>query len=64
MLIFTSRFHWRIQGGAAGAPPMGSNSFIFAHVFAEKHPRRRLVPPPTGNPGSATGFALYYRVPV
>ena len=42
------------------APPMGSNSFIFAHVFTKKHPLQRLVPPqwlgplPTGNPGSAT----------
>ena len=37
------------KGGAAGAPPplrMGSNSIIFAYVFTEKHPHRRLVPPP------------------
>ena len=34
-------------GGAAGAHPLpGSNSFIFAHVFTEKHPRWRSVPPP------------------
>ena len=27
-------------------PPTGSNSFIFAYVFAKKHPRQRLAPPP------------------
>ena len=27
------------------APPTGSNSFVFAYVFAKKHPRRRLAPP-------------------
>ena len=44
------------------SPPTGSNSFIFAYIFAEKCPHRRLVspqwlsvPPQTGNPGSATG---------
>ena len=26
-------------GGAVSAPPMRSNSFIFAYVFAEKRPR-------------------------
>ena len=49
--------HWRIQGGAAGArPPTGSISFIFPYVLAEKCTRQRLVPPPMGNPGSATGM--------
>ena len=34
------------KGGAAGAPPpTGSNSFVFAYVFAKKCPCRRLVPP-------------------
>ena len=55
--------HWRIWGGAcwAHAPPRGPNSFIFAYIFAEKHPRRRSTPPqrvhipPTVNPGSAIG---------
>ena len=29
-------------GGMLGArPPMGPNSFVFAHIFAEKHPNRR-----------------------
>ena len=56
--------HWRIQGGATSAhPPKGSNSFIFAYVFTEKHciggwrppPSMARCPlPPTGNPGSAT----------
>ena len=36
-------------GGAASAPPpTGFNSFIFAYIFAEKYPRRRLVPPSNG----------------
>ena len=33
----TSHFanHWRLQAGAAGtSPPMGPNSFVFAHVLA------------------------------
>ena len=43
-------------GGAAGTcPPNRIQSFIFAYVFAKKHPCQRLAPPPpTGNPGSAT----------
>ena len=37
-------------GGSRGrrrrAPPQtGSNSFVFAYVFAEKHPRQRSAPP-------------------
>ena len=57
-----------IIGGSRGVPlahapppPTGSNSFIFAYVFAEKHPCRRsalpqrLGAPQTRNPGSATG---------
>ena len=32
-------------GGAASAPPTGSNSFVFAYVFAKKCPHRRLAPP-------------------
>ena len=39
-------------GGSRGAPPArapplptGSNSFVFAYVFAEKHPHWRLAPP-------------------
>ena len=54
-------------GGATGIhPPTGSNSFIFAYVFTEKHPRRRSVPPQwlsapsTGNPGSATGLSVSF----
>ena len=45
-------------------PPMGPNSFVFTHIFGEKHPHRRSTPPltgphtPTGNPGSATALAL------
>ena len=40
----------RSRGGGGGgccwhAPPMGSNSFIFAHFFAKKHQHRRLAPP-------------------
>ena len=37
-------------GGAAGAsPPTGSNSFIFAYVFAKKCPHRRSALPPNGS---------------
>ena len=55
-------------GGSRGAlpahaPPTGSNSFVFTHVFAEKHLRQRSAHPPqwlgalpTEKPGSATGF--------
>ena len=36
-------------GGAAGAAippsPTGPNSFVFAYIFAEEHPYRRLLPP-------------------
>ena len=42
-------------GGATGTPlPTGSNAFVFAHVFAKKHPCRRSAPaltarrPPNG----------------
>ena len=57
-------YHWRIQGGAGGVPsppPTGSNSFVFAFIFAKKHPHQRSVPPPArrppmGNPGSATAY--------
>ena len=47
----------------AHAPQTGSNSFVFTYVFAKKCPRQRSAPPtarrpppPTGNPGSATGM--------
>ena len=51
-------------GGVAASvhPPTGSNSFVFAYVFAKKHPHQRSappngsVPPPMGNPGSATEY--------
>ena len=38
--------------GRAGRtpPPTGPNSFIFAHIFAEKHPRQRSTPPPQIGP--------------
>ena len=53
--------HWQIQGVLSAHAPKGPNCFIFAHVFAKKHPYQRSVPPngsvpPTGNPGSATGM--------
>ena len=36
--------HWRIQGSATSAhPPQGSNSFVFAYVFAKKCPHQRLA---------------------
>ena len=28
------------------SPPMGSNSFVFAYIFAEKHLHRGPRPPP------------------
>ena len=51
--------HWRIGGHVGHTPPLGPNSFIFIHIFAEKHPCQRSTPPngsmpPMGNPGSAT----------
>ena len=62
--------HWQIQGwrrrhALPPPPPTGSNSLVFAYVFAKKCPCRRLAPapmaqcppPPMGNPGSATGSA-------
>ena len=41
-------YHWRIQWGRrqpVPPPPTGSNSFVFAYVFAKKCPRWRSVPP-------------------
>ena len=49
------------RGRAGRTPPMGPNSFVYAHIFTEKHPRWSSTPPlmgaclPTGNPGSITG---------
>ena len=45
--------HWQIKGrrrrvSHTPPPATGPNSFIFAYVCAEKLPRRRLAPPPTG----------------
>ena len=40
--------HLRSLADPGGALLMGPNSFGFLHVFAEKRPRRTLVPPPTG----------------
>ena len=40
---------------------MGHNSFVFAHIFTEKHRHRRSMPPPPapmGNPGSATAHGV------
>ena len=51
--------HWRNKGGTR--PPTAPNSFVFAYIFTENHPRRALAPLtglphiPTGNPGSSTG---------
>ena len=57
----------KASGGSSGQPslPMEPNSFIFTYIFAKKHPHQGLVPPtppqwisplppPMGNPGSAT----------
>ena len=56
----------RSRGGMPGTrPPMGPNSFIFAYIFAEKHPHQRSTSPltgpcpPTGNHGSATATTKY-----
>ena len=57
--------HWRIQGGAAGAPPPPQQDpfLSFSHTFSPKSVhvggRRPPPPPPTGNPGSATGNEQY-----
>ena len=48
ILNFNIDLHWRIKGGTTGThppPSTGSNSFIFAYVFAKKCPRRRSAPP-------------------
>ena len=48
------RTNWNLTiGGSRGAcrahaPPTGPNSFVFAYIFAEKHPRQRSTPPLTG----------------
>ena len=60
-------YHWRIQGGAAGAPPPPNriNFFHFCICFSGKvytsevgTPPQRVgaPPPPTGNPGSTTDY--------
>ena len=53
--------HWWIQGVLpVHAPPTGSNSFIFAYIFAKKHACQRSAHPQwvstplMENPGSAT----------
>ena len=57
-------------GGSRGRrrcpiPPTESNSFVFACVFGEKCPHRRLAPPngsaspPKGNSGSATDSVCF-----
>ena len=59
VLELFEREHWRIQGRHRPAPqqdPIRS----FSHVFAEKRTCRRSAPPPTGNPGSATGEISWY----
>ena len=54
----------------AHATPVGPNSFVFAYIFVEKHPCWKSTPPlmgprpPTGNPGSATGFNTYVHLTV
>ena len=56
--------HWRIQGGASGAPPPNETQFFcFCIHFDQKAltseigaPQRVGAQPPTGNPGSATEF--------
>ena len=44
--------HWWIWGGACQvhAHPTGPNSFVFAHIFAEKHPHWRSTPPNGSTP--------------
>ena len=44
---------------------MGPDSFVFTHIFTEKCPRQRYMPPPqngsmplSGNPGSAPVFHM------
>ena len=47
------------RGHARHTPPTGPNSFIFAHIFGEKHLHQRSTPPPPmGNPGSATDISI------
>ena len=53
--------HWWIQGGAPGTcPPTGSNSFIFAHVFTEKHTCRRSAPPTGRRPPNGKSWIRHW----
>ena len=49
-------------GGAVGAPPPQQDPFLsFAHTFLLKSVRiGGWRPPPTGNPGSATAYRLWF----
>ena len=57
--------HWRIWGGVPGTRhPLWDPILSFSHTFSPKsacvgcpHPPNEYTPPPTGNPGSATGPA-------
>ena len=59
-LVFSVADPGRIHG--IPLPLTGPNSFVFVYIFTEKRPHRTSVPalwgwcPPSGNPGSATGF--------
>ena len=45
-----------LTGGRQGHAPPGPNSFIFMQFLGNVRPNIRLVPPPLGNPGSATAY--------
>ena len=52
----TYQVHWRIRGGAAGAPPPPNRIHFFRfHIrFHRKVYASEVGAPPMGNPGSAT----------
>ena len=60
-------FHWRIQGGARDAYPLGVQILSFSCSFRQKkwinnrlvHPLRELPPPPSGKSWVRHCFYLY-----
>ena len=47
--MYEYSIHWWI---ARPSPLQGTNSFVFAHIFTERRPRRRSAPPPPQRVGA------------
>ena len=64
------QLHWQIQGRRQGPPPNRIQFFCFRILFCLKvptsevgtPPTARCLPPPTGNPGSATELVHFLAV--